>query len=217
MNDSSLKMDLREKISRVNLIGVVAGALMLILPFLTAAWWSASVGSGAADFGISPFNVTISGLGEEFSVPIIWYAVLGARLVVLAGGALMILGSIMPKRSWSENLIRFGSTKLLWMIGGLIAFIFLGSIIANHFLGLDLPYLSGSKAISLSGGIGPIDMPEGVSVSLPLVLAFSKTFLLAIFTAGLAIAARIYHGRLYGEEEEGDEDTRVYEEGEDED
>lgn len=190
------KIGLTERAKRVNWIGVAAGVLMLVLPLLPWAWWSASVGSGAANVGISPFHVTVSGFGEEFSLPIIWYAVLGSKLVVLAGGLLMIVGSTLTERPWSKSLIKFGSTKVLWAILVLVASILVLSVIANNFLDLGLPYLSGSRTISFSGEVGPLEMPEGVSISIPLVIGFSKAFLLALFTAGLAIAARIFNGRL---------------------
>ncbi|KXB03474.1 hypothetical protein AKJ45_01470 [candidate division MSBL1 archaeon SCGC-AAA261F19] len=195
MNNRS-KTDLTERAKRVNWIGVAAGVLMLILPFLPWAWWSASVGSGAANVGISPFHVTISGFGEEFSLPIIRYAVLGSKLVVLAGGMLMIVGSIMTERSWSKSLIKFGSTKVLWAILGLVASVLVLSVIGNNFLDLGLPYLFGSETISFSGEVGPLEMPEGVSISLPMTMGFSRGFLLALFTAGLAIAARIFNERF---------------------
>ncbi len=191
-------LKLHMKLSAINWFGLIAGILMLVLPF-AGPWWHTTVGTGAADVGISPFNVDITAFGEPMSVPIIWYVVLGARLLILATGALMLAGSLAPRRWWSGRLVRFGSTKVLWMIIGLIGFAIVGALIANAVFGLNVPYLSGSATQTLRGDefqFFGFSLPEGVTATFLIAMTLTKAFTLAIIVAALAIVARVYHRRF---------------------
>jgi hypothetical protein len=151
------------------------------------------------DVGISPFNVDIMTFGEPMSIPLIWYVVLGAKLLILAAGTLMLAGSLAPKRWWSGALVKFGSTKVLWMIIGLVGFAVVGALIANAMFGLNMPYLSGSATQTLRGGefeFFGFGLPEGTTVIFLLSMTLTKAFILAIIVAALGIMARIYHRRF---------------------
>ncbi|GAI08947.1 unnamed protein product, partial [marine sediment metagenome] len=49
------KIPLWMRLPLMNWFGLVAGALMLLLPFL-GPWWSATVGTGAMDLALSPYE-----------------------------------------------------------------------------------------------------------------------------------------------------------------
>ena len=172
---------------RVNWVGIVAAIAMLILPFL-GAWWRVSAGGEAITTSVSPFNVDIVILGEEISIPIIWYVCLGAKLTIFAGGIIMLLGSIAGGRWWSKKLISFGYSKVPFMVVGLVAMAAIGAWAANTWLGLNLPYVVGSSISTLSF--------DEADVVLPFSAALTPTFWAAVVVAALAIAARIYHRRL---------------------
>ncbi|MCK4405143.1 MAG: hypothetical protein KAV43_01375, partial [Hadesarchaea archaeon] len=120
------KIPLWMRLPPMNWFGLVAGALMLLLPFL-GPWWSATVGTGAMDLALSPFDYRISLLEQPITSTLVGYFLLAAKLSVMIGGALMIAGSVGAKRWWGRRLVRFGAMRVFWMIIGLIALLLVGA------------------------------------------------------------------------------------------
>jgi hypothetical protein len=172
---------------RVNWFGVAAAIAMLALPFL-GAWWRVNVGGEAVTTSVSPFRVTVTALGEEVSIPIIWYVCLGAKLTIFAGGVIMLIGSVTVGKWWSKKLVSFGYSKVPFMVVGLVVMAAIGAWAANTWFGLSLPYVVGSSVSTLSF--------DGADVILPFSATLTPTFWVAVLVAALAIAARIYHRRF---------------------
>lgn len=186
----------------VNWVGVVAGVLMLLIPFM-GAWWKVVVGSGAMKIAISPFHYDIVLAGQSLSSSLVSYFILAAKLSVLIGGVFMIVGSFTPTKWWGRKLVDWGSKKVLWMLVLLIAFVLLGTIFTNKFLSsllsniiegdvaltFSLPYLIGSGSATISA-------QETVKVNAPVTMEFTSSFWLAVATAVTGYGAKIYHGKL---------------------
>lgn len=184
----------------MNWFGLVAGALMLLLPFL-GPWWSATVGTGAIDLAMSPFDYRISLLEQPITSTLIEYFLLAAKLSVMIGGALMIAGSVGPKRWWGRRLVRFGAMRVFWMIIGLIGFLLVGALVMN----IILPGLMSGM---LEGGSMQINVPyvegattstiqvDAVTITAPITASLTEIFWVAVLVAALGVAARIYHRRF---------------------
>ena len=191
-----------ELLKRVNLFGIIAGILMLALPFM-GPWWRATVGTGAADVALSPFDYDVSLLEQPITSTLIGYFLLAARLSVVIGGALMIAGSVGPKRWWGRRLVRFGAMRVFWMIIGLIAILLVGAVFVNNilpsFLGgiveeevamqLNLPYVTGATTSSIQVG-------DTATITAPITASLTEIFWVAVLVAALGVAARIYHRRF---------------------
>ena len=184
----------------MNWFGLVAGTLMLLLPFL-GPWWSATVGTGAIDLAMSPFDYRISLLEQPITSTLIGYFLLAAKLSVMIGGALMIAGSVGPKRWWGRRLVRFGAMRVFWMIIGLIGFLLVGALVMN----IILPGLMSGM---LEGGSMQINVPyvegattstiqvDAVTITAPITASLTEIFWVAVLVAALGVAARIYHRRF---------------------
>ncbi len=185
----------------MNWFGLVAGVLMLLLPFL-GPWWRATVGTGAMDIALSPFDYSISLLGQPISSTLVGYFLLAAKLSVIIGGVLMIAGSVGAKRWWGRRLVRFGAMKVFWMVIGLIALLLLGaffleSILPNLMSGMveggtmqfNVPYVEGVATST-------IQMGDAATITAPITASLTEIFWVAILVAALGVAARIYHRRL---------------------
>lgn len=176
---------------RINWFGLAAGILMILLPFL-GPWWRLTVGE-AVRVEISPFEVTVMMLNEPVVIPtLVAYLVFAAKITIWIAGAFMILASL-PERWWSRRLLKFGAMKVLWEVIGLVALLLIAAFVANKFLssvvpGFSLPYVVGSTAST-------IEM-EGATVTLPIRMVLTGTFAVAVVTAILGVAARIYHKRF---------------------
>ncbi|MEM2481435.1 MAG: hypothetical protein QXW77_02630 [Candidatus Hadarchaeales archaeon] len=183
---------------KVNPVGAVAGALILLLPFL-GPWWHASLGE-AAVVELSPFGYRVCVLGELLHSTLASYLLLGAKVSVILGGIFLLLGSLFPGRWWSRPLVRFGVMKVFWMVISLVVFLVVASFVANFLLrsirpedvtlDLSLPLLTGSSELRLSGG--------NMSASMPVDLHFTGVFWMAVVVAGFGLAARITAGRFQG-------------------
>ena len=185
----------RARIFVINWFGLVQGILMVLLAILAPPWWELDAGAGALTAAISPFNVEISALRAPIYIPLVQYVCLGARLAVLIAGALLVIGSLFTKRWWSRRLVRFGATKLFWMVAMLIIMLVLTTFVANYLLprtlpGFSLPYISGSTTA--------IILVYGVTAILPIVLRLTDAFWVAVLAAALGVATRIYHRRFVG-------------------
>jgi len=185
----------------MNWFGLVAGALMLLLPFL-GPWWSATVGTGAMDLALSPFDYRISLLEQPITSTLIGYFLLAAKLSVMIGGALMIAGSVGAKRWWGRRLVRFGAMRVFWMIIGLIALLLVGALFMNIILPslmsgmveggsmqVNVPYVEGATTSTIQVG-------DEATVTAPITASLTDIFWVAVLVAVLGVAARIYHRRF---------------------
>ena len=195
------KIPMWMRLPLMNWFGLVAGALMLLLPFL-GPWWSATVGNGAMDLALSPFDYRISLLEQPITSTLIGYFLLAAKLSVMIGGALMIAGSVGPKRWWGRRLVRFGAMRVFWMIVGLIALLLVGALFMNSILPslmsgmleggsmqINLPYVEGATTSSIQVG-------DAATVTAPITASLTDIFWVAVLVAALGVAARIYHRRF---------------------
>lgn len=188
-----------------NWLGAVAGALMVVLPFL-GPWWVGRAGAGAFEVSFSPFDVSINLLGNPIHSNIVDLFLLAAKIAMILGGVFLILGSIFAKRWWSKRLVRFGLMKPFWSVVGIVALLVLGALIANYVLptllsnlvaggatgvtiDLNIPYVVGTSNSTIRIG----DM---ATITAPISFSLTWVFWFAVAVAALAIAARVYHRRF---------------------
>lgn len=202
MSDGSQGEGLLDQLPLVNWVGLVAGVLMIILPFM-GVWWQFIAGSAVLKFSFSPFAYEILIINQEISSMLIDYVVLAAKLTVVIGGVFMIVGSIASSRWWGRKLLSWGALKVLWMMVSLIVLVVIGTFFMNEFLPslisksapgntsleFSLPYLLGS------GHVG-FDISEAVELLLPVKAKFTSSFWLALLTVGFGVGARFYNGKI---------------------
>ncbi len=186
----------------INWPGVVAGLLVISLPFL-GSWWRLIIGTGALIFTASPFGVHLSIFGGSIHSPLLWWLGLAVQLCVLYIGLLLLIGSLLAGTrryaAIATLLVRFSARKLLWLLLAFVAALFLFSLLANHlseFAGLPfplhLPYLVGRT--SIAAGV------DGLRITIPLFIGFMQAFAVAVLAAILGIAARQYQQGFLCEE-----------------
>ncbi len=202
---------MKEGSSSMNWLGVVAGALMVVLPFL-GPWWIGQAGAGAFEVAFSPFDVSINLLGSSIHSSIVDLFLLAARIAMILGGIFLILGSLFAKRWWSKRLVRFGIMKPFWAVVGLFILLVLGAFIVNYVLPMLLPNLV-AGAGDIGGVTIDLNLPYVVgtsnstiqigtmaTITAPISFSLTWVFWFAVVVAALAIAARIYHRRLTKEQ-----------------
>ena len=191
----------KARLLQMNWFGLVAGALMLVLPFL-GPWWSATVGNGAMDLALSPFDYRISLLEQPITSTLVGYFLLAAKLSVMIGGALMIAGSVEARRWWGRRLVRFGVMRVFWMVIGLIALLLVGAFFLNSILPnlisemveggsmqVNVPYVEGATTSTIQIG-------DTATVTAPITASLTGIFWVAVVVAALGVMARIYHRRF---------------------
>jgi hypothetical protein len=192
-------------IAGINWLGVVSGLLMIALPFL-GPWWIGKAGE-ALEIALSPFNLSMSVVGQPISSNLVDLLLLAVAIGMVIAGVFMIVASIFPRRWWSKHLIKYGATKPLWAVVGLIVFLIVGALLFNNVVAKMLPSLIGEQA----GGMGvfvSFDLPyvigtsyssikigEVASITAPITFSLTFAFWVAVATSALGVAARIYHRR----------------------
>jgi len=195
MNAPKLSLKRAEWLKSINWIGVIAGILMIALPF-AGPWWRLTIGTEAVDVATSPFNVNITALGQPVESTLVRYVCFGVALTVIIAGLFMLFASLLPERWWSKRLIHFGATKVLWMVVFFIAAVTLMALVANKLLpgmspelsGFSMPYISGSTVSTLT--------MEDVRVTMPITASINGAFILAVVVAILGVGTRIYQRRF---------------------
>ena len=184
--------------NRVNIPGVIAGVLTLILPFL-GAWWSLTLGTDAIVVTTSPFEAKIFIFGSYVASPLFEWFCLGLKLGVGYLGALLIAGSILPAMNRNEDLARmfinFASRKLLWLVlifvVALVIFVLLlnqTSSVLPVRIDIPFPYLVWTKSLSA-------DM-ENMGIVIPICAKFTYAFGVAVIASVSGAYSRIYHEKL---------------------
>jgi len=186
-----------------NVLGVAAGVLMLVLPFL-GPWWIARAGADAIAIALSPFDLSISVLGQPVHSNLVELFLLAEKIAMIIAGVFMISGSLSPNSWWAGRLVRFGVMKPFWAIVGLVVLIVFGTFLINSALPsllsnavqdggtsiqLSIPYLVGSSSTTIQIG-------SQATITAPVNLSLAPAFWVAVVTAVLGVMARISHRRF---------------------
>jgi hypothetical protein len=177
---------------KMNWFGLACGitTILLIVVSLFIPWWQLTIGDDIVAANVSPLYTNFEFIGNSFTIPLIWAINLASILYLTAGGIIMLIYSIKPTKQYSKRLLGFSYRKPLYFIVffviGLVALTQIIQIIFN----LSVP-LVGSTVTRL-----PSNMTEGLNISVLISAGFLWPFWLAVVSAGLCIAARIYHKRI---------------------
>jgi len=128
-----MKVNLRKLVRTINWFGVIAGILMIVLPF-AGRWWRLSVGTGAMDLATSPFGITTTAFGQTMESTLATYIFLGATISIIIAGLFVLFASLLPEQWWSTRLMEFGATKVFWMAIWLVMTPLIGAYIVNNIL-----------------------------------------------------------------------------------
>jgi hypothetical protein len=179
-------------LAKINWFGLAGGALTLlvIVVSLSYPWWQLTVGDNLIRINASPVNTNFGFLDSSFTIPFIWALNVIGLLSLLLSGIAMLIYSVMPTKSFSKPLLDFGYKKplytFLFFVIGLLAV----TVILQSVLSINLP-LMGSATNTV-----PIPFASGVTLTVLLSAGFQWPFWLAAVSAGLCIAARIYHKKV---------------------
>lgn len=195
---------------KINWPGVIAGVLLIALPFL-GRWWIFQLGVeevGKAAFlvmAVSPFGIDVSLFGESVAIsPLLWWLILGLKIGIVYLGVLLLIGSILPisnrNAGIAELFVHFSARKLLWLVVVFVVILFIICALVNYvpsMLGLpiqlEVPYLIGIKPLSLTLG-------DNLGLTIPVIMRFTQAFAVAVVAAVLGVVALIYQKRLLNEE-----------------
>ncbi len=185
----------------MNWFGLIAGVLMLALPFM-GPWWQLTAGTGAADVALSPFDVSFTILGQPIHSSFIEIFLLAAKIGMVIAGGLMVAGSIMPSSWWGKHLVRYGMMKPVWTLVFLVATLLIGAVILNSILPMimagiagpagsgmvvdvSIPYLTGSSTAT-------IQVAGAVTITAPINATLTGNFWIAVIAAVMGVMSRLY-------------------------
>ncbi|MCW3995040.1 MAG: hypothetical protein NWE98_02680 [Candidatus Bathyarchaeota archaeon] len=177
----------------INWFGLAAGIIMLVM--LAASfflpWWQLTVGAGLMRINASPIATTFDLLGEQFLIPIIFAINISTILLFIVAGALMLIYSLLPTKSYSKHLLSFSYKKPIYVLISFIAVLLIMNAVAS-FLGVNFPVM-GSTTFNFPQQLA---FGSGVEVSTSMTAEFMLPFWLALAAAILCVIARLYHPRL---------------------
>ncbi|EHQ35452.1 hypothetical protein [Methanoplanus limicola] len=181
-----------DKNSGFNYPGIIAGILMIILPF-TGAWWQLTFGEDALYIAASPFTLTVYSFGDAIISPLITSLTMALTGITILFGIILILGSVfanMPeKKNISEILVNSGSLKAVFVVLVFFVAVITAGIIFSQYFSLygfsgSFPVLSGYSDMIMNSG--------GFSVIIPVKSELSPALIFAVIAAAAGLASRFY-------------------------
>jgi NADH:ubiquinone oxidoreductase subunit 6 (subunit J) len=177
---------------KLNWFGIAGGItiILLIAISLFVPWWQLTVGDSLIAANVSPLYTNFELIGNSFTIPLLWAINLASILYLTAGGIVMLIYSIKPTKSYSKRLLGFSYRKPLYFVVFFVIGLVALTLIIQTMFNLSVS-LMGSNEIAL-----PSNMTQGVNISVLVSAGFLWPFWLAVVSAGLCVAARLYHKRI---------------------
>ncbi|MEM0049717.1 MAG: hypothetical protein QW424_07090 [Candidatus Bathyarchaeia archaeon] len=175
----------------INWFGIVGGivAVILIALSLHTPWWQLIIGDVFLKVNVSPFSHNLSFLEIAFMIPLILALNFSSLLMLLIGGIILILYSLNPSKAYSKRLLCFAYKKPLYAVISFLMGIIALHIILSLVFNINIP-INGTALVNIS------DPTRGAIVRVPITTSLNWPFWLAVITAALCVAARIYHKKL---------------------
>jgi len=179
-------------VRKVNWPGFPFAASLMVLLYLSfaykAPWWQLRIADGIGYVAVSPLDVDIMLMGVTINVPIIWYLTLGSKLTLLLVAAILSFYLTNPRGTHSKKLLDAIYKKPVYMVVGMVLISTISKLIYDSFLPFKIPIVGTSTTVVSS---------QGVTLSVPITTTFTWVFWLAILSACLALATRVYHGKTF--------------------
>lgn len=171
------------------LAGGVTTILVIAVSIVTP-WWELTVGDDLLAVNASPVNMEMGFLDASLTIPFILALNIVSILGLLVSAIAMLIYALMPRKSFSMDLLGFSYKKPLYIVLFFIIGLAITKIICQTYLQLNIP-LMGSTISKL-----PMPFASGITITVLLSAGFRWSFWLAVVAATLCIAARIYHGKV---------------------
>jgi len=179
-------------VRKVNWLGFPFAASLMALLYLSfaykAPWWQLRIADGIGYVAVSPLDVDIMLMGVTIDVPIVWYLTLGAKLTLVLVAAILLFYLINPGGTHSKKLLDGIYKKPVYMVIGMVLVSTISKLVYGSILPFKIPVVGTSTTVISS---------QGVSLSVPITTTFTWVFWLAISSACLALATRIYHSKTF--------------------
>jgi len=177
------------KVLRINWLGVAAGVVTLVTLAISfnTPWWQLTVGQDLIKVNASPVNTNFGLFGSQLTIPMIWALNVIMILTFAASGIVMLIYSVVPSKPYAKHLLGFSWKKPMYSVIGFVAGLVIILMLVGHF-GLYLP-LNSSATVTL-----PSNWTQGATVTALVSGRFQSSFVLALVSAGLCMAAKFCHG-----------------------
>lgn len=177
-----------KKINWPGLACSLTTATIVALSILYAApWWQVAMGDEVGQAEISPLDYKANLAGASIEIPIIWFLNLGSKLTMATCAVAMFIYSVATHKPFSKKLLGFAYKKPILMLVLFTVLLVVSTYMVAAFFGINAP-LMGTTTLSLSVG--------GATVNAPISTSLTWVFWLAVATAVLAIATKIYDWKV---------------------
>jgi hypothetical protein len=170
-------------------VGGIATILATTVSFFYP-WWQLTGGDDLIMINASPVNMNMAFLDVSFAIPLISALNIIAILSLLASAVAMMVYSLIPRRSYSMQLLGFGYRKPLFVVLFFIISLVAATMLCQVVLNFTIP-LTESTTSTLS-----IPFVSGITFTVLLSAGFQWSFWLAVVATAFCIAARLYHGKI---------------------
>ena len=179
-------------LAKINWFGLAGGVttLVMIAVSMVYPWWRLTIGDNLFTANASPVNTNFGALGTTFAIPFICALNVVSLLSLVASSVAMLIYSVLPRKSYSKQLLSFGYKKPLYIVLFFVIGLVVTMLICQTVVNLSIP-LMGSTTSTLA-----IPFVSGVTIMVLLSAGFQWSFWVAVVGAGLCIAARLYHKKV---------------------
>jgi len=176
----------------VNWFGIAGGTMVLLVVAISlfTPWWQLIAGENLVRANVSPIYTNFDFMGLAFTIPLLLALNISTMILMIAGGIAVLIYSLRPSASYSEQLLSFGYKKPLYSLVLFTIGLFAMTLIVGYVLGISIPLIGSTRVVL------PTEFTQGTTVSVPIAAGFGLPYLLTIASSTLCIAARLFHRKI---------------------
>jgi hypothetical protein len=176
----------------LNWVGLAASLATfgLISVSLFMPWWQLVAGDGLAAINASPVNTNFSFFGNSFTVPIINAFTIVIAAMLLVSAFVMLAYSLLPTKPYAKTLLNFAYKIPIYALILFLAALIVVVLSIQAAFNIGIPIM-GTATLTL-----PAVFTGDSTISAAVTGSFLLPFWLAIASAALCIATRVYDGKI---------------------
>lgn len=133
---------------KINILGVVASILLLIVILTSKPWWTLKGGEDFLQVTYSPLNISIVVLGRTVEIPLISYLTQSALIILVLSAIMLLVGSVIADKRIGLSLVKVGSDKPLVIVIVFTVTLAVLQKLVEQMMGIEIP-LIGEKTVTL--------------------------------------------------------------------
>jgi len=180
---------------KVNILGVIAAILVLVVVFTAKPWWTLKGGEGFLEVSYSPFKIDVNVLGKPIVIPIVPYLTQAATIALVLSALMLLAGSLIADKSIGLSLTKVGYDKPLIVVLVFTGVLYMLPKMIGQAVGLEIP-LTGGETLTLETMIGGMKVQASIPVEAQITIELYIAWVIAVIALISGVIHRLGYKKL---------------------